>query len=595
MRPIRTPVLARLAILAACFATAHAASAQIRAEVIVQGLSAPVAFVPDPTSSTRFFIVQQGGLIRVLDNGQLLAAPLLDLSGAIAGGGERGLLGMAFAPDAAVSGRFFVNFTNPNGHTVVARFRREPADALVVSPGTRVDLRWPDGSAFIRQPASNHNGGHLAFGPDGLLYIGLGDGGGGNDPQNHAQNPMSLLGKMLRIDVGVTDDHPTGYVVPAGNPFVGFSANQVRHEIWSFGLRNPWRYSFDDVGPGATGALTIGDVGQGAREEVNWEPAGAGGRNYGWRIREGTIPTPGIDPGQPPAFGPLTGPLFDYPRPVGRAVTGGYVYRGSLLPPAYRGRYFVADSSASFVASVGVSVNPGTGEASAFDPIIHTELGTASFIGGPVSFGRDLAGELYLVTFAGRILKIVPSVAVTPGPPSALGAAVLGRDVTLNWTPPAGGAPVTGYRLEAGSSSGAADVATFGTGTATSTGVGGVPDGRYFVRVRAESHGILGPPSNEVEVLVEANCSAPPQAPGGLSHAVAAGGLVTLAWTPPPGAVAYRVEAGSASGASNLALLQTTSPGLSVPAPTGDYYVRVRALNLCGAGAPSNEVLVTVP
>ncbi len=229
---------------------------------------------------------------------------------------------------------------------------------------------------------------------------------------------------MLRIDVTVADTHPTGYAIPPGNPFVDGQPIAALHEIWSFGLRNPWRYSFDDVGVGATGALLIGDVGQSAREEVDYEPSGAGGRNYGWSMREGTIATPGVSASKLPAYLPFTNPLFDYPRTIGRAITGGYVYRGTQLPAAYRGRYFVGDSSTSIVGSIGVRLEPSTGEATFVEAVDHTaELGGS--LGGVVSFGRDLAGELYLVTFSGRVLKIVA--AGQPAPPTAFSAAVAGR------------------------------------------------------------------------------------------------------------------------------------------------------------------------
>ncbi len=564
------------------------ASAQLRTEVVAQGLSSPVAFVPDPTSASRFFIVQQGGLIRMLENGML--STFLDLRSVIrtGGGGEEGLLGMAFAPDAATSGRFFVNFTSLAGDIVVARFTRTPANAPTVDLSTRVDLIWPGGLPYIPHPDnSNHNGGHLAFGPDGYLYIGTGDGGGGNDPDHNAQNPDSLLGKMLRIDVNVPDGHPTGYQVPPDNPFDGQPIPALG-EIWAFGLRNPWRYSFDDLGPGATGALIIGDVGQGAREEVDYEPAGAGGRNYGWRLREGTIATPGVPAAPPAAYLPLTNPLFDYVRTIGRAVTGGYVYRGTQLPAAYRGRYFVADSATSVVGSVGLSVSPATGEATVTDVVEHTaELGGS--LGGIVSFGRDHEGELYLVTFAGRILKIVAAGA--PGAPIGLQASVSGRNVTLAWTPPVGAPAPLAYRLEAGSSHGASDIAVFTTAPSPSVGVAGVPDGRYFVRVRGIASGAVGPASNEVEVVV---ACAPP-APAGLTHTVS-GDTVSLSWSPSAGATGYLVEAGSSSGLANLAALSVSHNGLDVSSvPPGTYYVRVRATNACGVGAPSAEVVVSVP
>src|SRR5262245_4536911 len=258
--------------------------AQLRARTYATGFTSPVAFVQDPGDAAAQFVVQQGGRIRVVRDGTVLPGDFLNLASTIVSGGEQGLLGLAFPPDGASSGRVFVNFTDRAGNTVVARFRRS-SDPFVGDAPSRFDLRWSGalGPAFVEQPFSNHNGGHLLFGPDGFLYIGLGDGGSGNDPAHRAQTPSELLGKMLRIDVGVTDSDPIGYRIPPGNPFASGGA---RPEIWSFGLRNPWRYTFDDPSRGGTGAMLIGDVGQDRWEEIDYEPAGRGGRNYGWRNRE---------------------------------------------------------------------------------------------------------------------------------------------------------------------------------------------------------------------------------------------------------------------------------------------------------------------
>ena len=313
----------------------------------------------------------------------------------IAAGGERGLLGLAFPPDAATSRRFYVNFTNPDGHTVVARYTRTAQGT--VDPNSRFDLMWPDGRRFIEQPFSNHNGGHLAFGPDGYLYIGLGDGGSGGDPLNNAQNPNTLLGKMLRIDVNVPDTDPRGYRVPEDNPFVDRQPIAALTEIWAFGLRNPWRYNFDDWTRGGTGALVIADVGQTAREEVNWEPAGAGGRNYGWRLREGRA---AYDARTAAAYQPLTEPIHDYPRSDGMSITGGFVYRGAALDPMFNGRYFFADYVAGRVFTIGLALDERQ-EARAVDLLELTEmLGGTTELGLISSFGVDADGELYLVSYS---------------------------------------------------------------------------------------------------------------------------------------------------------------------------------------------------
>jgi glucose/arabinose dehydrogenase len=389
------------------------AQSTLSGRVYASGFSAPVAFIQDSTNNSRQFVVEQGGRIRVVENGTVLPGDFLNLSGSILCCGERGLLGMVLSPDYATSGRFHVNFTDGAGNTVIARFLRSATNPAVANGSSRFDLQWPSGLKYIPQPYSNHNAGNLAFGPDGYLYIGLGDGGSGNDPENRAQNPAELLGKMLRIDVNVPANHATGYLVPATNPFVNAGPAGVQKEIWSFGLRNPWRYSFDMPSRGGNGALIIADVGQGAWEEVDYEPAGRAGRNYGWRYREGahlnvTMPAPVYNPP-----GGLTDPIWEYGRSVGQSITGGFVYRGSSLPSNFRGRYFFADYVQGRVWSMGLSINPTTGDATALTPTDHTaELGGSGVLGNISSFGIDAAGELYVVNHTGgTIVRIL-------GPPS---------------------------------------------------------------------------------------------------------------------------------------------------------------------------------
>jgi glucose/arabinose dehydrogenase len=407
VRATRTIVFASL-VACGVVADLHA---QLRLRVQTTSLTSPVAFVQDPVDRGVQFVVQQDGHVRVVRGASVLTADFLDLSSAIVSGGEQGLLGLAFPPDAATSGRFFVNFTNHLGDTVVARFRRSE-NAAVADPASRFDLRWggAGGQAFIAQPFANHNGGHLAFGPDRYLYIGLGDGGSGDDPEHRAQNPTELLGKMLRVDVSVPDSHPTGYQVPADNPFVGGVPVAARPEIWSIGLRNPWRYSFDDPARGGTGALIIGDVGQNRWEEIDYEPANRGGRNYGWRNREGAHDEV---TSRPPAFLPLVDPIHEYDHATGQSITGGYVYRGTALPPAYRGRYFFADYVRGTVSSIALTID-GAGDARASGLLDHTgELSASAPFGSVSSFGVDTDGELYLVSHTlGQILKII-------GPPAA--------------------------------------------------------------------------------------------------------------------------------------------------------------------------------
>lgn len=385
------------------------AAAPLRTIMYASGFATPLAFVQDPSDPAVQFVVEQGGRIRAMRNGTVLAPDFLDLRDSVLAGGEQGMLGLAFAPD----GRAFVNFTNRQGHTVIARFRRS-ANPAAADVDSRFDLAIGDeGERFIRQPAGNHNGGNLAFGPDGYLYIGMGDGGGGNDQFDNAQRRSTVLGKMVRIDVNVPDSDARGYAIPPSNPWRD-GALGTRPEIWSFGLRNPWRYSFDRE----TGALVIGDVGQGSREEIDYEPAGRGGRNYGWSIREGTLT---IQPARTVAFGPLTDPIHDLDRSLARSITGGYVYRGTALGTAYRGRYFFGDFITSRVWSLVLNVDAGTGEATVASRTEHTEeLGGAGELAGVASFGVDAAGELYIVSYSrGAILKFI-ALGTPPSPPTGL-------------------------------------------------------------------------------------------------------------------------------------------------------------------------------
>jgi glucose/arabinose dehydrogenase len=401
-----------IAAAAACLTslvTPSIAFAQLRAVQYVSGLSSPLAFVQDPGDATIQYVLQQGGRIRLIRNGVLQTTPFLDLTSSINSGGERGLLGMALPADYATSGRFYVNFTNTSGDTVIARFRRSSSNPLAADAASRFDLMWSTGERVIRQPFSNHNGGTLVFGPDGYLYIGMGDGGSGNDPQHLAQNMSSLLGKMLRIDVSVSDAHAAGFVIPPDNPFRTSSAP----EIWSIGLRNPWKFTFDNPARGGTGAMLIADVGQGAWEEINYEPAARSGVNYGWRNREGAHNNV---TSLPAAFQPLVDPIHEYSHSVGQSITGGYVYRGTALGAAYRGRYFYGDFVSGRVWSIALTVNASTGMAAASDQLEHTsELSSGSVS----TFGVDAAGELYVVNYSSGTVARIESTAPVPPPPPA--------------------------------------------------------------------------------------------------------------------------------------------------------------------------------
>jgi glucose/arabinose dehydrogenase len=380
--------------------------------VVVSGLQTPTAFAHHPTDPAVWFVAQQNGVIWLIRNRVPQPTPFLNLAGTIVTGGERGLLGLAFPADYATSRRFYVSFTAsgatgyPEGGTVVRRYRRSLANPDVADASTWLDLRWSTNLRYIEQPFANHNGGCIAFGPDGYLYVARGDGGFGGDPGNRAQTPSVLLGKILRINVNVPDSNPDGFVVPVDNPFLDGVPVAASPEIWSFGLRNPWKFTFDNPALGGTGAMLIGDVGQGTREEVNFEPAGQGGRNYGWALREGLIPYP--SPPGAAAYLPLTDPIHDYGRASGASITGGYVYRGSRMPSA-RGRYYFADFISgrvwSFLISGGVAVGI----------VEHTaELGGSSVLGNISGFGEDAAGELYVLNYtAGTIVAIHPLTAPT--------------------------------------------------------------------------------------------------------------------------------------------------------------------------------------
>lgn len=407
---MRTHVVTLSAACALMMATP--AAAQLQITTFVQGLSSPVGLVQDPSNAAVQFVVEQGGTVRVVVSGVLRSTPFLNLAASgqnlVLAGGERGLLGLAFPSDYGTTGRFYVNYTRrPDGHTVIARYKRSAGDPYLADPASRLDLEFAPGERYITQPASNHNGGKIAFGPDGYLYIGMGDGGGGGDQFATAQNPSSLLGKMLRIDVSVADGNAKGYQVPPDNPFLDGMPITALPEIWAFGYRNPWRFTFDPIALGGTGAMISGDVGQGAREEINYEPAGRGGRNYGWARREGLIQ---YDGSKPIAYSPLTDPIYDYPRSFGAAISGGYIYRGNVLGASHRGRYFFADYQFRKFASIALSID-GSGEASyvASSFVDHTaELGGEDALGYISSVDIDAQGELYLSSLgSGRIFKLV--------------------------------------------------------------------------------------------------------------------------------------------------------------------------------------------
>jgi glucose/arabinose dehydrogenase len=358
-----------------------ATSNSLRLQTVTAVLSSPV-FLTAPTGDVgRLFIVEQGGLIRILNSldGTPRATAFLDVAGLIVTGGEQGLLGMAFDPNYAGNGRFYIYYTNTAGDIVIARYGGS-SNPDIANAGAQAILKT------IAHPTNqNHNGGMLAFGPDGCLYAGIGDGGGRGDPNGNAQNTNSLLGKILRLDP------ETGSACGTDNPFANGTGGAP--EVWSFGLRNPWRFSFDR----STGVLYIGDVGQDQREEVDAVvgPNAGQGVNFGWNIMEGFAcfnPPSGCNSSG------LTPPILDYSHDAGAcSVTGGYVYRGTLNP-AVNGSYFYADYCAGFVRSF--QLQGGRPSSQNTWPLLSP--------GGQItSFGEDARGELYILTQTGGLSRIV--------------------------------------------------------------------------------------------------------------------------------------------------------------------------------------------
>jgi uncharacterized repeat protein (TIGR01451 family) len=360
-------------------------------DVIVSGFNRPIQVTHAGDGSDRLFVVEQTGRIWIVRNGAVSPTPFLDLSGLVVCCGERGLLGLAFHPDYGNNGHLYVDYTRSgDGATVIARYTVS-ADPDLADPTSASIL------LTIAQPYTNHNGGQLLFGPDGYLYIGMGDGGSGGDPHNHGQNPDTLLGAMLRIDV----DGGSPYGIPPDNPYVGTGGAD---QIWAIGLRNPWRFSFDR----ATGDLYIGDVGQNQWEEISTQATGTpGGVNFGWRCREGTHTYNSAPPCDDPAhLATLTDPIAEYSHSEGRSVTGGFVYRGQRYPTLV-GRYFYADYVEGKIWSLyQTGADPDTWSAPALE--LDTGLNISAF-------GEDEAGELYVVGYSDGTVRRLADVR-GPGP-----------------------------------------------------------------------------------------------------------------------------------------------------------------------------------
>ena len=469
------------------FAAISSTRAALKLELVVTNLSKPLYVVSPPGDANRLFILlQHAGQIRIFDKqaGALKPTPFLTIT-ALNRGGEEGLLGMAFHPGYATNGYFYLNLT-PSGtsprRTEIVRFKvqGDPATSDLADPNSRKLI------LTYNQPESNHNGGWLGFGPDGYLYIASGDGGGGDDRHGtigNGQDRSNLLGKILRIDPSAEEDGDPAYTVPDGNPYKG--SLSMANEIWAFGLRNPWRCSFDR----ATGHLWVGDVGQNTREEIDVIPAGVGGLNFGWRPREGRIQNPAYP--NEVTVTPRHEPVFDYSHSLGVSVTGGYVYRGNAVPEL-RSKYIFADyGSGRFWTTTlqSVTTNGTTVEISA--EINPTVTGTTRRVDQISSFGEDEQGELYVcdrgsdTSSTGAIYKIVSD---SPVAPQVTNVERAGDDLVFSFQ----AAATRRYVIEASNSLGQgsswSDVTTVAAVTTNRTvsitkAVTG--DARYF-RIRAE-------------------------------------------------------------------------------------------------------------
>ena len=379
----RAPMTTALVLLAAAIGAAGCLSERVsglpaevslRAVEVASGFSDPL-YLTAPPGDDRLFVVEQAGRVRIIEDGAVLPQPFLDIRARVSSGGERGLLSIAFHPRYATNGYLYANYTDLVGDTRIERYSVSAASRDAADPASAQLV------LSVAQPFANHNGGLVVFGPDGMLYVGLGDGGSGGDPQNNGQSSATLLGKVLRLDV----DGGTPYAIPAGNPFIGQAG--ARPEIWALGLRNPWRFAFDRV----AGLLYVADVGQNAWEEITVVAANRPGVNYGWRILEGsscyaeaTCNAQGLER-----------PAVEYSHDEGCSVTGGAPYRGSAIP-GLAGHYFYSDYCTAFLRSFryenGRAVDPRSWDVGPLKSVL--------------SFGEDAAGELYVLSGEGRVYRL---------------------------------------------------------------------------------------------------------------------------------------------------------------------------------------------
>lgn len=350
----------------------------VQKTLVADGFQLPVYVTHAGDGSGRIFVVEKQGTIRIIQDGKVLPTPFLDITPVVRStGNEQGFLSFAFHPKYKENGYLFVSYSDLQGDTAIARYQVSTADPNVADPASAKQILWSD------QPYSNHNGGLIKFGPDGYLYVGMGDGGSAGDPLNAGQDRQTLLGKILRIDI----DNGDPYAIPTDNPYA--NGRDGKPEIWTYGWRNPWRFSFDR----ATGDMYIGDVGQNAIEEISFQPAGKSGLNFGWKVMEGTAcfsPRANCDKNG------LIMPIAEYSHRFGNSVTGGYVYRGTAFPEMV-GTYFYADFGSSRLWALQ-QTSPGV-----FETVELSRLNI-----GVSSFGEDEAGELYVTDyFDGGVYRLV--------------------------------------------------------------------------------------------------------------------------------------------------------------------------------------------
>ena len=555
---LRAIALMLLALRVAAPAAAATLPPGFSESMLATGLSNPTAmqFAPDG----RLFVAQQGGALRVIKNGALLSTPFLTLT--VDSSGERGLLGVAFDPNFASNQYVYVYYTVPASpgvtvHNRISRFTANGDVAVLGSEFIVVDL--DDLSA------TNHNGGAINFGPDGKLYVAIGE----NAVTSFSQSLTTRHGKMLRLnaDGSIPTDNPTSF------PGIAGTTSGIYRSIWAVGLRNPFTFAFN---PGGTPAMFINDVGSGSWEEVN---NGLAGANFGWPDTEGDF-----DPAVRPAF---SRPRYAYANDSSTcAITGGTFYPASAanFPVQYHGMYFFADFCGGWIRMV----DPNLVQPFPLQPSAASDFATG--ISSPVDLKVGSDGALYyLARGQGRVYRVVYGGA--PATPTGLAATVNGASVRLTWNRLAG---ATSYRIEAGSASGLADLVNADLGDVNAF-EGLVPPGTYFVRVRGVVGGSATGPSNQVTVAVTttAACVTAPPVPTGVT-ARAGGLLAGFTWSPAASATSYVLDVGRSAGLVEASLPLGAGTSFQTVAPAGTYFARVRALNGCGASAPSSQVSLTL-